>query len=111
MVGLKFLYIKLGWVLKDKNPTTFYPPLNRSTELTTKSPLERGRGCVYSRPQHKARPRCASSLDGSRTRVRSYISLAPASAPRIKRQFPNSKWGNATEALHSIERVNSASAP
>jgi len=44
MVGLKFLYIKLGWVLKDKNPMTFiftHPcPLSRG-ELE-KSPLGRG---------------------------------------------------------------------
>jgi len=43
MVGLKFLYIKLGWILKNKNPTTFFThpcPLSRG-ELE-KSPPRRG---------------------------------------------------------------------
>jgi len=40
---------KLGWVLKDKNPTTFYPPLNPLPRGDfSNSPLERGKGCVHS---------------------------------------------------------------
>jgi len=38
---------KLGWVLKDKNPTTFifYPPLKPLPRGDfSNSPLERGRG-------------------------------------------------------------------
>jgi len=43
------IHFRLWWGLKDKKPIAFYPPLNPLPRGDfSNSPLERGRGCVYS---------------------------------------------------------------